>query len=725
MPKELLTNQFTEIESLLSGSTHSTQENLIFDSGGKNISKKDFVCYLDTTVINLYSLSLVEGNIRTITHTENSAVMVESKAKKYGYDNPAQLIGKEIVDGSEIFRITGIIKDIPANTQIRYWNDSFLVFNRKKQNESIFNYGDGSKEYTVLLKKNVPVKNFKANLDSFLEKHPEHVGSEESPYVLKKITNYFEWSDYNIRVSVFLFIFGLLILLTAAFSFISFQVSMVFNRRKEYALRKINGINSRQLFVSLIIEFVLPFLLACGIAFVFTDYFSRAGQDFYYNLSYTELIANRLNIQLLEYAIGGIIVLLAICYILTKIIYKIKIEFLFFQGRSKSGKNTGRYILLFLQMAVLLVFLCATLIVSQQSSHTRNKLFTNLSAEERENTICVKCNFNELRGKRDILMKNIAESKYVDKQAYSMESVMFLWHTNSSDTIAECPGRTVKTFVISPDFFDFFHGKIIQGNLFNDADYTAVIVNRAFVDLFPEENIIGKSFNYSLWGQKETYHVVGVVDNLQIVMYDLKNKENIAATTPLFFRLYPPPPYWLDYYEIYVKPVKGNRKEAQDDLLRCIHEFVPESYDIEVISLEDKITETFSEENLISSVSSVFFIFSLLLGLISIYSSIMLSVEKRRKEVAIRKINGATIKDIMLLFSKTYIKLWTSVCVLVFPFVYIVADKWLQSYSDRVSLHIDMFIGIYLVILLLIIITIIFQIWKVAKLNPAEVIKKE
>jgi ABC-type antimicrobial peptide transport system permease subunit len=98
----------------------------------------------------------------------------------------------------------------------------------------------------------------------------------------------------------------------------------------------------------------------------------------------------------------------------------------------------------------------------------------------------------------------------------------------------------------------------------------------------------------------------------------------------------------------------------------------------------------------------------------------MMNVKRRRKEVAIRKINGATLKDIAWLFSKTYIVLWTVACLLASPFVYYYGHRWLSKYVFRISLDITLFAGIYLLILTLIVATIIFQILKVAKLNPAE-----
>jgi ABC-type antimicrobial peptide transport system permease subunit len=104
---------------------------------------------------------------------------------------------------------------------------------------------------------------------------------------------------------------------------------------------------------------------------------------------------------------------------------------------------------------------------------------------------------------------------------------------------------------------------------------------------------------------------------------------------------------------------------------------------------------------------------------------VAMSAEKRRKEMAIRKINGATVWNIILLFSRSYIFLWTAACVVLFPAVYFVGNLWIQDFNQQFSLGVLFFLTIYLSILALILLTIVLRVLKVARENPAEVVKKE
>jgi len=174
-----------------------------------------------------------------------------------------------------------------------------------------------------------------------------------------------------------------------------------------------------------------------------------------------------------------------------------------------------------------------------------------------------------------------------------------------------------------------------------------------------------------------------------------------------------------------VKCIAGKTKEAKKDIKNCLKEFIPETYEIEIETLQEKVDNTFSTEKLITYSSVLLFVISLILGLLNIYSSVLMSVEKRRKEIAIRIINGAEFKDIVILLGKTYFILWTVACFVSFPFIYRYATLWLERYQEPITLNVLLFVMIYIIILALIILIVISQIIKTTKANPADVIKSE
>lgn len=139
---------------------------------------------------------------------------------------------------------------------------------------------------------------------------------------------------------------------------------------------------------------------------------------------------------------------------------------------------------------------------------------------------------------------------------------------------------------------------------------------------------------------------------------------------------------------------------------------------------EDYIYEFLTSEKNLAKLFSIVSIICLLISIFGIYSLASLTCEQRRKEIAIRKINGATMKEILNLFFKEFFILLGIALVIVFPIGYYVMHFWLEQYSRRVTMGPLLFLGIALALALVIVLTIIFRVWRAASANPAQVIKE-
>ena len=130
-------------------------------------------------------------------------------------------------------------------------------------------------------------------------------------------------------------------------------------------------------------------------------------------------------------------------------------------------------------------------------------------------------------------------------------------------------------------------------------------------------------------------------------------------------------------------------------------------------------------EYILKDIFSFLAIVSIIITLLGVYSSITLDTERRQKEVAIRKVNGAGIRSIIWLFARLYLILLMVTAAITFPLIYVVLELWKQMYTvffnDGILYRGSIFWGVTL----LTVITIIFKILRIARLNPAEVIKNE
>ena len=111
-----------------------------------------------------------------------------------------------------------------------------------------------------------------------------------------------------------------------------------------------------------------------------------------------------------------------------------------------------------------------------------------------------------------------------------------------------------------------------------------------------------------------------------------------------------------------------------------------------------------------------------LIALFGVYSLTSLTCEQRRKEIAIRKVNGAEVIDIMNIFFKEYLILHTLSALVAFPVGYAIIKRWLETYVKQTSLDAWLFVLIFLIVFAVLTMTIASMVWKEANRNPAEVV---
>lgn len=130
-------------------------------------------------------------------------------------------------------------------------------------------------------------------------------------------------------------------------------------------------------------------------------------------------------------------------------------------------------------------------------------------------------------------------------------------------------------------------------------------------------------------------------------------------------------------------------------------------------------------EKVIFSVFSMIAVLCILISTFGIYSLVSLSAQQRKKEIAIRKVNGATFLHILQLFFKEYLVLVVLSNLFALPLGYILMTRWLETYANHIDLTIYPFIAVFLITCLIVFLSIFRQVKQAAQANPAESIKAE
>jgi len=174
-----------------------------------------------------------------------------------------------------------------------------------------------------------------------------------------------------------------------------------------------------------------------------------------------------------------------------------------------------------------------------------------------------------------------------------------------------------------------------------------------------------------------------------------------------------------------VKCYPGKTEEVSAWIEQKLREALPSSVKPKIGTLQKDIEEYQALENNLKGIILFFSGVCLIITLLGVYSAITLDTERRQKEVAIRKVNGAGLKKIIALFARLYVHLLAISAIFAFPIVYLILQQWKQMYlvffNDGILYWGSILLGVTSITAL----TVIFRILKIARINPATSIKSE
>ena len=263
-------------------------------------------------------------------------------------------------------------------------------------------------------------------------------------------------------------------------------------------------------------------------------------------------------------------------------------------------------------------------------------------------------------------------------------------------------------FYVQENFFDFFGIKFVEGRSFANEEKNTFVINEAGVKKIGLDNLLQRTTNNGagkIAGIISDYHYSPMRYPIQAVVFELLDKR------------------FYNYQYIYIKT-------AQKDISR-IEEIISE-YDTGEVSKEESIVllkdieDGFNRPD--TTIFIIFVAFALLCILISsfgIYSLVALSAEQRKKEIAIRKINGAMFVDILRLFLKEYFVLVMIGNLFALPAGYFFINRWLESYAYRTVIGFVLFLLVLFITCSIVILSVARQVKSASSVNAAESIKCE
>ena len=611
--------------------------------------------------------------------------------------------------GGIAYTIQAVIEDIPLNTSLSFLekldmltlNDSegTLQFNGRNNMTGGFGF--------ALLHPGKTARKLEARFRSINMKH--HIYDEETAITASPFGKKFWDKSIAPYFAGITMIVGLLILLTGLLNFFHFLMGTFLNRNREYGIRKVMGSGNQQLFYQLFVQSVI----IAFIAFLFTFCLIEIISPYLnFNLfNYVLIIEkNLLFIQTAEYMAFILFLCMILCFITVLRIHYTPIQTEIHGSEIKRHKHGMRNILLGIQFFICWVFVAFTVALYMQAEKTESTLFNTLTEKEKANILSFSIDYMFMKNEEKLaLIERI--SKFSGVQDKLLADISYLKGISGTGMQME-KGNPESSFEVnvmnvSTNFFQFMNIPLLSGHTLKAKE--DLVVDKTWAE-HQKKDLLGTIlYNYS-----ESYTICGVCDDFIADVYN---------QSPGFVFL----PSDFNYYvgHCYLKCEPGKTAEIKKMIEKTLQETLPESIHPQVTTLQEDIYEAQAIENKLKGIILFFSIVSLLITLLGVYSTITLDTEHRQKEVAIRKVNGAGLKQIILLFARLYIKLLTVSAIIAFPLIYIVIQMWKKAYIVFFNDGIIYWTGIFIGITFITALTVLFRILGIARINPAKVIKNE
>ena len=512
---------------------------------------------------------------------------------------------------------------------------------------------------------------------------------------------------------IYFSIAGILIITCALINYLTLFINRMRVRQREMALRMIHGANIRSLVSLLTVEFLL--LLACAVTtgfllieICFPSFIELTGIDTAKSSLYGEAF--------LFIGLISLIILTAIIGLL----YILYHRSLHLSLRYNTGRSTGTQLRrgsIVLQLFVCLSFIGCTVLINQQLDYLRHRDL-GLKIKNRGSF--------SVMGDMDYtpLIRKIKElpmiTEVMQPDYYPIVSQLTAIGQFDNWEGLDIPIDTpvpVKLFLGKEDFFRFYDITLLAGEWLDDlSTYEDIIINESLARRMgwsPQE-AIGKHIIQSYI----TYTIVGVV----------KDCHYGAPTLPIphtGFLVGEQMGLMQRSAGILFKYKEGTWNECRKALEHLYQtECSPENI-LRLNSEEEVYNNYLRSEEMLTRLLSFASLVCILTAMFGIYSLVTLTCEQRRKEIAIRKVNGATVWSILFLFFREYLIMLCIAALFAFPITYVIIKQWILNYVRQVSISPLPFILILIGLALTVIAGISWRVWKAANENPAEVIKNE
>lgn len=687
---------------------------------GKKYKETRGLFFAEPELFDIFDFKWLAGNPKTALADPNTVVLTQEMAEKY-FGDWHTAIGRSInFENTDVLKVTGILENLPPNTDLPLKIVvSFKTFKSSNLTDwvSIFS----SHSCFVLLPENYPASRLSALLPGFVKKHKpaENVGDGILLQPLRDM--HFDSRFGTLSRQVFsrelitaLSLVGLFLLIIACVNFINLATAQAVNRAKEVGVRKVLGSNRRNLIMQFMGETflitLLAVILATGVAWLVITPLNTLLQiqlslNFFSNLT---VLAFLLAVTLLVTVLAGFYPALVLSGYnpITALKSKIAVK--------TAGGLSLRRSLVVLQFAIAQVLIIGMLVVVGQMNYFKNASlgFT------KEHILNVPIpGDSAARAKIDYLRTQLLQQPGIENVSFSFGSPSDngSWSSDFKfDNSDKSSGFEANLKWADVDYFKTYDIEFVAGHAFQRTDtIREYVVNETLLKrlgITNPQDAIGKKIN--LWDGEHVATICGVVKDFHVR----------ALRVPLDPVILAP---WKDQYRTFsVKMRPEKTKETMAYIEKLWTSTYPD-FVYEYQFLDEKIDRFYRGETQLSRLYTIFAAIAIFISCLGLYGLVSFMATQRVKEVGIRKVLGASVGNIVYLFSREFTLLIIISFAIAGPLAWYLMTQWLQDFEYRIPLGAGIFLVAIAGSVVIAWLTVGYRAIRAALANPVKSLRSE
>ncbi|MBT28288.1 MAG: hypothetical protein CMO01_01415 [Thalassobius sp.] len=699
---ESLTAEYPEI-------VNATKYDFMGDGVLLHADEKNFMqqgAKTDQAFFEMFNFEFTEGDASNFN--SKSIILTEATSKKFfGYTSA---LGELVtLNKNETYTVSGILKNLPENSSFQF--DFIIPFEVNAKQDVNHAWGAWFCATFIQLQANTNPDELLSKTNAFKSFYDKINKTRWSSALIplaevhfnKHMTPFFS-NGGDIKYIWIFSIAGLLIFVLTCMNYVSLTTSRFTLHHKQVGLEKVLGANLNNIVQKYLTESFVYSVLAILLAGILL-YFFRAN----FFMGDEKAIFTLLNeYSAISVFVGLTLAMLFLTTVLPVMMFKSVKPISLLQKRISANTNgvSVRKSLVIFQFCISICMITGTFILQDQLEFIQHK---NLGYVK-ENLLSLKLN-KETEQNLAVLQNEL--SQYADIKNISRSTFEYIYFDTK---ISEWDGKnreddlTIRPMTADSSFSKTFGIKLQTGRFFDgrSTDDQSVVINQKAADEMGIQLPIGKKVKLP-WN-KEPIEIIGVVDNFNYW----------GLTSPI------EPVFILNGSSgnLYIR-ISNHQKANTLSFIEKTFRKINPGYPVEYTFMSERFDQQHIYHQRTGKLFSYFGIISIIISCLSLLAMILFTTEQRTKEIGIRKVNGATVSNIIHLLSKDFLLYVCIAFVLAIPIVWFTMDKWLQIFSYRIDISVSHFLIGGVLAISAAFLTIIFQTVKAALTNPIESLRNE